>query len=167
MVILMKTINIDFLANEYEKNHGKKTSFFFVVVFVIVILLLLAGSAKSPHDVKVAIYGICAGIGVIFVFFGGLVPLLRARIKISSFKYGDLYAKKKLAVEKYRSNDRHWISFSGESNDYAVSSNTYSKDFAPGKEFYIVIYKRNNKEEVIGVYPTDQYDINTEEIILE
>ena len=62
--VLMKTIDINFLRKEMTSGVNAKVPIFFILVFGAIIVMMLAGSVNSPHDVKIATWGISAGLGV-------------------------------------------------------------------------------------------------------
>lgn len=167
----MKTINMEFLKKEITGGLNSKVPIFFIAVFGAIIVMMLLGSVNSPHDVKVATCGMSAGLGLVCVVICGIVPLISRKKNSDQLSHEDIRVKKRVAVEKYISNDDHWVAFKGEKNDRRVTNQLYYREFAPGREFYIIsrVQVKNGREaeKLIGIYPADVYTIDTNEIFVE
>ncbi len=167
----MKTINMEFLKKEITGGLNSKVPIFFIAVFGAIIVMMLLGSVNSPHDVKVATWGMSAGLGLVCVVICGIVPLISRKKNSDQLRPEDIRVKKRVAVEKYISNDDHWVAFKGEKNDRRVTNQLYYREFAPGREFYIIsrVQVKNGREaeKLIGIYPADVYTIDTNEIFVE
>ena len=162
----MKTIDINFLRKEMTGGVNAQVPLFFAIFFSVVIIVMLAGSAKAPHDVRVATCGISAGLWIVCVMICGILPLLRHKKNSDELRPENVRIKKRAAVEKYISNDDHWVAFKGEKYDRRVTNQFFYHEFAPGREFYIISRvqrkKGREKEKLIGIYPADRYTIDTE-----
>lgn len=167
----MKTINMEFLKKEITGGLNSKVPIFFIAVFGAIIVMMLLGSVNSPHGVKVATWGMSAGLGLVCVVICGIVPLISRKKNSDQLRPEDIRVKKRVAVEKYISNDDHWVAFKGEKNDRRVTNQLYYREFAPGREFYIIsrVQVKNGRgvEKLIGIYPADVYTIDTNEIFVE
>lgn len=167
----MKTINMEFLKKEITGGLNSKVPIFFIAVFGAIIVMMLLGSVNSPHDVKVATWGMSAGLGLVCVVICGIVPLISRKKNSDQLRPENIRVKKRVAVEKYISNDDHWVAFKGEKNDRRVTNQLYYHEFAPGREFYIIsrVQVKNGREaeKLIGIYPADVYTIDTNEIFVE
>lgn len=167
----MNKIDLEFLKKEITGGTNTKVPLFFIIVFGIVIAMMLVGSVNSPHDVKVAIWGISAGLVLVCVVICGILPLLSHKKNSNELRPEDIRVKKRAAVDKYKKNDKHWAAFRGEEDDYIVSNDFYHHEFAPGREFYIIsrVQMKNGREteKLIGIYPADVYTIDTNEIFVE
>lgn len=163
---LMKTIDINFLRKEMTGGVKSKVPIFFIAVFGAIIVMMLAGSVNSPHDVKIATWGMSVGLGLVCVVICGILPLLSHKKNSDELRPEDVRIKKRAAVEKYISNDDHWVAFKGEKYDRRVTNQFFYHEFAPGREFYIIsrVQMKNGreKEKLIGIYPADRYTIDTE-----
>ncbi len=162
----METIDINFLRKEMTGGVKSKVPIFFIAVFGAIIVMMLAGSVNSPHDVKIATWGMSVGLGLVCVVICGILPLLSHKKNSDELRPEDVRIKKRAAVEKYISNDDHWVAFKGEKYDRRVTNQFFYHEFAPGREFYIIsrVQMKNGreKEKLIGIYPTDRYTIDTE-----
>lgn len=72
----METIDINFLRKEMTGGVKSKVPIFFIAVFGAIIVMMLAGSVNSPHDVKIATWGMSVGLGLVCVVICGILPLL-------------------------------------------------------------------------------------------
>lgn len=164
--VLMKTIDINFLRKEMTSGVNAKVPIFFILVFGAIIVMMLAGSVNSPHDVKIATWGISAGLGLVCVVICGILPLLRHKRISDELRPEEIKVKKRAAADRYKKNDKRWVAFRGEEDDYIVSNEFYHHEFAPGREFYIIsrVQMKNGreKEKLIGIYPADRYTIDME-----
>lgn len=162
----MKTIDINFLRKEMTSGVNAKVPIFFILVFGAIIVMMLAGSVNSPHDVKIATWGISAGLGLVCVVIFGIVPLFRHKKNSEELRPEEIKVKKRAAADRYKKNDKRWVAFKCEEDDYIVSNDFYHHEFAPGREFYIIsrVQRKNGreKEKLIGIYPADRYTIDTE-----
>ena len=167
----MNKIDLEFLKKEITGGMNTKVPLFFIIVFGVVIAMMLVGSVNSPHDVKVSIWGISAGLVLVCVVICGILPLLSHKKNSNELRPENIRVKKRVAVEKYISNDDHWVAFKGEKNDRRVTNQLYYREFAPGREFYIIsrVQMKNGREteKLIGIYPADVYTIDTNEIFVE
>ena len=162
----MNKIDLEFLKKEITGGTNTKVPLFFIIVFGIVIAMMLVGSVNSPHDVKVAIWGISAGLVLVCVVICGILPLLSHKKNSNELRPEDIRVKKRAAADRYKKNDKRWVAFRGEEDDYIVSNEFYHHEFVPGREFYIIsrVQRKNGreKEKLIGIYPADRYTIDTE-----
>ena len=162
----MNKIDLEFLKKEITGGTNTKVPLFFIIVFGIVIAMMLVGSVNSPHDVKVAIWGISAGLVLVCVVICGILPLLSHKKNSNELRPEDIRVKKRAAADRYKKNDKRWVAFRGEEDDYIVSNEFYHHEFAPGREFYIIsrVQMKNGreKEKLIGIYPADRYTIDME-----
>ncbi len=167
----MNKIDLEFLKKEITGGTNTKVPLFFIIVFGIVIAMMLVGSVNSPHDVKVAIWGISAGLVLVCVVICGILPLLSHKKNSNELRPEDIRVKKRAAADRYKKNDKHWVAFKGEEDDYIVSNDFYHHEFASGREFYIIsrVQMKNGREteKLIGIYPADVYTIDTNEIFVE
>ena len=162
----MKTIDINFLRKEMTGGVNAQVPLFFAIFFSVVIIVMLAGSAKAPHDVRVATWGISAGLWIVCVMICGILPLLSHKRNSDELHSEEIKVKKRAAADRYKKNDKRWVAFRGEEDDYIVSNEFYHHEFAPGREFYIIsrVQMKNGreKEKLIGIYPADRYTIDME-----
>ena len=162
----MKTIDINFLRKEMTGGVNAQVPLFFAIFFSVVIIVMLAGSAKASHDVRVATCGISAGLWIICVMICGILPLLSHKRNSDELHSEEIKVKKRAATDRYKKNDKRWVAFRGEEDDYIVSNEFYHHEFAPGREFYIIsrLQRKNcrEKEKLIGIYPADRYTIDME-----
>lgn len=162
----MQNIDINFLKKEIKSGVNTQVPLFFAIFFSVVIIVMLAGSAKAPHDVRVATWGISAGLWIVCVMICGIMPLLRHKKNSDELRPEEIKVKKRAAADRYKKNDKRWVAFRGEEDDYIVSNEFYHHEFAPGREFYIIsrVQMKNGreKEKLIGIYPADRYTIDTE-----
>ena len=162
----MKTIDINFLRKEMTGGVNAHVPLFFAIFFSVVIIVMLAGSAKAPHDVRVATWGISAGLWIVCVMICGILPLLSHKRNSDELHSEEIKVKKRAAADRYKKNDKRWVAFRGEEDDYIVSNEFYHHEFVPGREFYIIsrVQRKNGreKEKLIGIYPADRYTIDTE-----
>ncbi len=167
----MNKIDLEFLKKEITGGTNTKVPLFFIIVFGIVIAMMLVGSVNSPHDVKVAIWGISAGLVLVCVVICGILPLLSHKKNSNELRPEDIRVKKRAAANRYKKNDKRWVAFKGEEDDYIVSNDFYHHEFASGREFYIIsrVQMKNGREteKLIGIYPADVYTIDTNEIFVE
>ncbi|CDA73383.1 unknown [Ruminococcus sp. CAG:579] len=167
----MNKIDLEFLKKEITGGTNTKVPLFFIIVFGIVIAMMLVGSVNSPHDVKVAIWGISAGLVLVCVVICGILPLLSHKKNSNELRPEDIRVKKRAAADRYKKNDKRWVAFKGEEDDYIVSNDFYHHEFASGREFYIIsrVQMKNGREteKLIGIYPADVYTIDTNEIFVE
>lgn len=162
----MKTIDINFLRKEMTGGVNAQVPLFFAIFFSVVIIVMLAGSAKASHDVRVATCGISAGLWIICVMICGILPLLSHKRNSDELHSEEIKVKKRAAADRYKKNDKRWVAFRGEEDDYIVSNEFYHHEFVPGREFYIIsrVQMKNGreKEKLIGIYPADRYTIDME-----
>lgn len=162
----METIDINFLRKEMTGGVKSKVPIFFIAVFGAIIVMMLAGSVNSPHDVKIATWGMSVGLGLVCVVICGILPLLSHKKNSDELRPEDVKVKKRAAADRYKKNDKRWVAFRGEEDDYIVSNEFYHHEFAPGREFYIIsrVQMKNGreKEKLIGIYPADRYTIDME-----
>ncbi len=167
----MNKIDLEFLKKEITGGTNTKVPLFFIIVFGVVIAMMLVGSVNSPHDVKVAIWGISAGLVLVCVVICGILPLLSHKKSSNELRPEEIKVKKRAAADRYKKNDKRWVAFRGEEDDYIVSNEFYHHEFAPGREFYIIsrVQRKNGREteKLIGIYPADVYTIDTNEIFVE
>lgn len=167
----MNKIDLEFLKKEITGGTNTKVPLFFIIVFGVVIAMMLVGSVNSPHDVKVAIWGISAGLVLVCVVICGILPLLSHKKNSNELRPEEIRVKKRAAADRYKKNDKRWVAFKGEEDDYIVSNEFYHHEFAPGREFYIIsrVQVKNGREaeKLIGIYPADVYTIDTNEIFVE
>ena len=167
----MNKIDLEILKKEITGGTNTKVPLFFNIVFGIVIAMMLVGSVNSPHDVKVAIWGISAGLVLVCVVICGILPLLSHKKNSNELRPEDIRVKKRAAADRYKKNDKRWVAFKGEEDDYIVSNDFYHHEFASGREFYIIsrVQMKNGREteKLIGIYPADVYTIDTNEIFVE
>lgn len=162
----MQNIDIAFLKKEIKSGVNAQVPLFFAIFFSVVIIVMLAGSAKAPHDVRVATWGISAGLWIVCVMICGIKPLLNHKRTSNELCPENIKIKTCAAVEKYISNDDHWVAFEGEENDRRVTNQFFYREFVPGRVFHIVerVQYRNGREtkKLIGIYPADRYTIDEE-----
>ena len=162
----MQNIDINFLKKEIKSGVNTQVPLFFAIFFSVVIIVMLAGSAKAPHDVRVATWGISAGLWIVCVMICGIMPLLNHKRNSDELRPEEIKVKKRAAADRYKKNDKRWVAFRGEEDDYIVSNEFYHHEFAPGREFYIIsrVQMKNGreKEKLIGIYPADRYTIDEE-----
>lgn len=167
----MNKIDLEFLKKEITGGTNTKVPLFFIIVFGVVIAMMLVGSVNSPHDVKVAIWGISAGLVLVCVVICGILPLLSHKKNSNELRPEEIRVKKRAAADRYKKNDKRWVAFKGEEDDYIVSNEFYHHEFAYGREFYIIsrVQVKNGREteKLIGIYPADVYTIDTNEIFVE
>lgn len=162
----MQKIDMAFLKKQITGGTNASVPKFFIGVFSAIIVMMLIGSIKSPHDVQVATWGICAGLALVCVVICGIIPLLNNKKNSDELSLENIQIKKRVARERYITNDNRWVAFDGEQDDYIVSMQFYSREFAVGREFYIIerVQQKNGKkiEKLIGIYPTDIYVLDGE-----